>query len=78
VSSPSSSRPATPSGTSSSSYGSQRPTERLQSPSHVSPAEAAGVIAVLKDKRYTSSLNSVTPLLQVYVLKLKVSSDYEI
>ncbi|XP_028789968.1 vacuolar protein-sorting-associated protein 37 homolog 1 isoform X2 [Neltuma alba] len=48
--SPGSSRPATPSGTSSSSYGSQRPTERLQSPSHVSPAEAAVVIAHLKDK----------------------------
>ncbi|KAK4272804.1 hypothetical protein QN277_021309 [Acacia crassicarpa] len=50
VTSPSSSRPGTPSGTSSSSYGSQRPTERFQSPSHVSPTEAAGVIAHLKDK----------------------------
>ncbi|KAF7804378.1 vacuolar protein-sorting-associated protein 37-like protein 1 [Senna tora] len=48
--SPSSSRPATPSGASSSTYGSHRPTERLQSPSHVSPTEAAGIIAVLKDK----------------------------
>ncbi|XP_054803516.1 vacuolar protein-sorting-associated protein 37 homolog 1 isoform X2 [Prosopis cineraria] len=50
VTSPTSSRPATPSGTSSSSYGSQRPAERLQSPSHVSPTEAAGVITHLKDK----------------------------
>ncbi|EEF42848.1 vacuolar protein-sorting-associated protein 37 homolog 1 [Ricinus communis] len=46
VSSPNSSRPTTPSSSSSSSYGLQRP----QSPSHVSPAEAAGVIALLKDK----------------------------
>ena len=40
VSSPTSG-PATPSGTSSSSYSSQRPTERMRYPSHVSPAEAA-------------------------------------
>ncbi|KAI4300377.1 hypothetical protein L6164_033763 [Bauhinia variegata] len=50
LSSPSTSRPATPSGTSLSSYSSPRPTERLQPPSYVSPAEAAGVIAALKDK----------------------------
>lgn len=51
ISSPSSSRPETPrSGTSSSSFGSQRPSERPPSPSHVSPTEAAGIIAVLKDK----------------------------
>ncbi|KAI4349066.1 hypothetical protein L6164_009708 [Bauhinia variegata] len=50
LSSPGSSRPATPAGTSSSSYSTQRPTERVQPPSHVSPAEAAGVIAALKDK----------------------------
>jgi hypothetical protein len=51
LSSPSSSRPGTPGSTSSSSFSSHRPTDRPQSPSHVSPAEAAGIIAVLKDKR---------------------------
>ncbi|KAM1208870.1 hypothetical protein ACFX2J_014478 [Malus domestica] len=50
VSSPTSSRPGTPSSTSSSSISYQRPTERAQSALHVSPAEAAGVISVLKDK----------------------------
>ncbi|XP_062168272.1 vacuolar protein-sorting-associated protein 37 homolog 1-like [Alnus glutinosa] len=50
LSSPSSSRPGTPGSTSSSSFSSHRPTDRPQSPSHVSPAEAAGIIAVLKDK----------------------------
>ncbi|RXH80838.1 hypothetical protein DVH24_004752 [Malus domestica] len=50
VNSPTSSRPGTPSSTSSSSMSYQRPTERAQSPLHVSPAEAAGVISVLKDK----------------------------
>ncbi|XP_062117423.1 vacuolar protein-sorting-associated protein 37 homolog 1 [Humulus lupulus] len=50
VSSPSSSRPETPRTMSSSSFSSQRPTDRPQSPAHVSPAEAAGIIAVLKDK----------------------------
>ena len=44
----SSSRPGTPGSTSS----------RPQSPSHVSPAEAAGIISALKDKRY--SLRSMT------------------
>uniref|UniRef100_A0A2N9FK61 VPS37 C-terminal domain-containing protein n=1 Tax=Fagus sylvatica TaxID=28930 RepID=A0A2N9FK61_FAGSY len=50
VSSPASSRPGTPSGSSSGSFSSHRTTDRPQSPSHVSPAEAAGIIAVLKDK----------------------------
>ncbi|KAJ7976868.1 vacuolar protein-sorting-associated protein 37-like 1-like [Quillaja saponaria] len=50
ISSPSSSQPATPSATSSSSYSSQRSIDRSQSPSHVSPAEAAGIIAALRDK----------------------------
>ncbi|KAF3441767.1 hypothetical protein FNV43_RR15682 [Rhamnella rubrinervis] len=50
LSSASSSRPATPSSTSSNSFNLQRSNERPQSPAHVSPAEAAGVIAVLKDK----------------------------
>ncbi|KAJ4851121.1 hypothetical protein Tsubulata_002428 [Turnera subulata] len=51
VGSTSSSRPATPSsgGSSSSLYG-LRPSERPQSPPIVSPTEAAGVIALLKDK----------------------------
>ncbi|CAN1770444.1 Vacuolar protein-sorting-associated protein 37 homolog 2 [Linum perenne] len=46
-SSPGSSRPGTPSGSSSTGFGFNRPSD---SPSHVSPAEAAGVIALLKDK----------------------------
>ncbi|XP_050243320.1 uncharacterized protein LOC126691999 isoform X18 [Quercus robur] len=50
VSSPNSSRPGTPSSASSSSFSSHRTSDRPQSPSHVSPAEAAGIIAVLKDK----------------------------
>ncbi|KAF2289827.1 hypothetical protein GH714_038876 [Hevea brasiliensis] len=45
-----SSRPVTPSSSSSGSYGLQQHTDRPQSPSHVSPAEAAGIIALLKDK----------------------------
>ncbi|KAL7165851.1 hypothetical protein ACSBR2_036672 [Camellia fascicularis] len=50
VSSPSSSRPTTPSSTSSSSFSVQRPVDRPESQSHVSPAEAAGIIVLLKDK----------------------------
>ncbi|XP_065856189.1 vacuolar protein-sorting-associated protein 37 homolog 1 [Euphorbia lathyris] len=50
LSTPSSSSPATPNSGSSSSHNFQRPSERPQSPSHVSPSEAAGVIALLKDK----------------------------
>lgn len=50
VSSPSSSRPGTPGSTSSGSFSSHRPADRPQSPVHVSPAEAAGIIAVFKDK----------------------------
>ncbi|KAK4377721.1 hypothetical protein RND71_004017 [Anisodus tanguticus] len=46
--SPGSSRPGTPS--SSGSYGVQRPTDRPSLASHVSPAEASGIIAALKDK----------------------------
>ncbi|KAM4078481.1 hypothetical protein ACJW30_09G040600 [Castanea mollissima] len=50
VSSPNSSRPGTPSSASSSSFCSHKTSDRPQSPSHVSPAEAAGIIAVLEDK----------------------------
>ncbi|CBI30192.3 hypothetical protein AAG906_036401 [Vitis piasezkii] len=50
VTSPSSSRPSTPSSSTSSSFSLQRPSDRPQSPSHVSPAEAAGMIVLLKDK----------------------------
>ncbi|XP_074269685.1 vacuolar protein-sorting-associated protein 37 homolog 1 [Silene latifolia] len=52
VNSPSNSRPTTASGSSSNSYNPQRPYERHDSASHVSvsPAEAAGIISVLKDK----------------------------
>ncbi|KAL6500860.1 hypothetical protein OROHE_025355 [Orobanche hederae] len=51
VSSPSSSRPATPgANTSSSTFGSSRPADRPNALSNVSPAEAASIIAVLKDK----------------------------
>lgn len=51
VVSPDSSRPATPSMSSFGSLNLQRPTEQSQPQSHVSPAEAAGIIALLKDKR---------------------------
>ncbi|TYH47372.1 hypothetical protein ES332_D11G407300v1 [Gossypium tomentosum] len=50
VGSTNSSRPATPSSSASNSFNSQRPAEWSHSPSPVSPAEAAGVIALLKDK----------------------------
>ncbi|XP_022983099.1 vacuolar protein-sorting-associated protein 37 homolog 1-like [Cucurbita maxima] len=46
----SSSRPATPGSTSSNHSSSHRLSGRPQSPSHVSPAEAAGIISALKDK----------------------------
>ncbi|GAB2300645.1 hypothetical protein Dimus_034680 [Dionaea muscipula] len=46
VTSPGSSHPSTAGG----SYSVQRPSERPQSPSHVSPSEAAGIIAALKSK----------------------------
>nr|AHY23245.1 hypothetical protein [Fallopia multiflora] len=45
----SSSRPSTAASSSSNSYG-QRPSERVQTPSHVSPSEAAEIISSLKDK----------------------------
>uniref|UniRef100_A0A2P2KU65 Uncharacterized protein MANES_S048800 n=1 Tax=Rhizophora mucronata TaxID=61149 RepID=A0A2P2KU65_RHIMU len=50
ASSPNSSYPPTPSG-SSSGYSLHKTTGRPQSLSHVSPAEAAGIIALLRDKR---------------------------
>ncbi|KAK5787388.1 vacuolar protein-sorting-associated protein 37 homolog 1 [Gossypium arboreum] len=50
VGSTNSSRPATPSSSASNSFNSQRPAEWSHSPSPVSPTEAAGVIALLKDK----------------------------
>ncbi|MBA0804182.1 hypothetical protein Gohar_014329, partial [Gossypium harknessii] len=50
VGSTNSSRPATPSSSASNSFNSQRPAEWSHSSSPVSPAEAAGVIALLKDK----------------------------
>ncbi|KAK6140030.1 hypothetical protein DH2020_026246 [Rehmannia glutinosa] len=50
INSPSSSRPATPGANTSSSFGTPRPTDRPNILSNVSPAEAAGIIAVLKDK----------------------------
>ncbi|OMO81931.1 Modifier of rudimentary, Modr [Corchorus capsularis] len=49
-SSPSSSRPTTPGGSASNSFNLQRPADRPHSPSPVSPAEAAGIITLLKDK----------------------------
>ncbi|KAI8020392.1 hypothetical protein LOK49_LG04G02340 [Camellia lanceoleosa] len=52
VSSPSSPRPITPSSTSFSSFSVQRPADRPESPSHVLPAEVAGIIILLKDKRH--------------------------
>lgn len=50
VNSPSSSRPSTAGTAGSNGYNLQRPSERPQSPAHVSPAEAAGIISSLKDK----------------------------
>ncbi|KMS95998.1 hypothetical protein BVRB_003140 [Beta vulgaris subsp. vulgaris] len=50
VDSPSSSRPSTPGNNSSSSYNLQRPSETPDSGSHVSPAEASGIIFALRDK----------------------------
>ncbi|KAK6943913.1 Modifier of rudimentary, Modr, partial [Dillenia turbinata] len=47
---PASSRPSTPSSAAASSFGFHKPSDRLQSPSQVSPTEAAGMIALLKDK----------------------------
>lgn len=49
VSSSSSSRPATPNSSNSNSF-TQSPEEQPQSLSHISPAEAAGIIVYLKDK----------------------------
>lgn len=51
VNSSSYSRPQTAGSNASSSYNLQRPFERPQSPSNVSPAEASGIISLLKDKR---------------------------
>lgn len=48
--SPGSSRPGTPSPSSSGNFGVQRPTDRASSVSRVSPAEAAGIITAIKDK----------------------------
>ncbi|CAH9071744.1 unnamed protein product [Cuscuta epithymum] len=50
ISSTSSSRPTTPSPTSSGSFSVSRPSDGHSSASHVSPAEAAGIINVLRDK----------------------------
>ncbi|CAO2824117.1 unnamed protein product [Amaranthus hypochondriacus] len=50
VNSSSYSRPQTAGSNASSSYNLQRPFERPQSPSNVSPAEASGIISLLKDK----------------------------
>ncbi|KNA21766.1 hypothetical protein SOVF_039110 [Spinacia oleracea] len=50
VESPSSSRPSTPGRNSSSSYSLLKPFERPETGSHVSPAEAAGIISTLRDK----------------------------
>lgn len=50
-SSPGSSHPATPTASSSGSFGAKA-ADRPHSLSHVSPAEAAGIIASLKDKGY--------------------------
>ncbi|GER45419.1 modifier of rudimentary protein [Striga asiatica] len=50
VSTPSSSRPATPGANTTSSFGSSRPIDRPSTVPNVSPAEAASIIAVLKDK----------------------------
>ncbi|KAL2930849.1 Vacuolar protein-sorting-associated protein 37-like protein 2 [Bienertia sinuspersici] len=46
----SSSRPSTPGNNSSSNYNLHKPLERADPASHVSPAEAAGIISALRDK----------------------------
>ncbi|XWS43501.1 hypothetical protein CRYUN_Cryun16bG0109500 [Craigia yunnanensis] len=51
VGSSNSSRPTTPNSSASNSFNLQRPADWPHSPSPVSPAEAAGIIALLKDKR---------------------------
>ncbi|XP_055806762.1 vacuolar protein-sorting-associated protein 37 homolog 1-like [Solanum dulcamara] len=48
--SPGSSRPGTPSPSSSGNFSVQRPTDRPSSVSQVPPAEAAGIITAIKDK----------------------------
>lgn len=50
--SPGSSRPGTPSPSSSGNFGVQRPTDRPSPVSQVPPAEAAGIITAIKDKRW--------------------------
>ncbi|GMI79968.1 hypothetical protein like AT2G36680 [Hibiscus trionum] len=50
VSSPNTSRPSTPSTSASNNFSVHRPAERPHSPSQVSPSEAAGIIAILRDK----------------------------
>ncbi|XP_022747200.1 vacuolar protein-sorting-associated protein 37 homolog 1-like [Durio zibethinus] len=50
VGSPNASQSMTPSSSASNSFNLQRPADRPHSPSPVSPAEAAGIIALLKDK----------------------------
>ncbi|GMP29822.1 hypothetical protein CsSME_00004766 [Camellia sinensis var. sinensis] len=66
VSSPSSSRPTTPSSTSSSSFSVQRPVDRPESQSHVSPAMAVGIIVLLKDKKFQWVL--------IYTLRIQSST----
>ncbi|GKV18477.1 hypothetical protein SLEP1_g28852 [Rubroshorea leprosula] len=50
VSSPNSIRPPSPSNSGFNSINYPKPTDQPESPSHVSPAEEAGLIALLKDK----------------------------
>ncbi|KAF3626476.1 Vacuolar protein-sorting-associated protein 37 -like protein 1 [Capsicum annuum] len=63
ISTPSSSRPATPSSSSSSSFNAQSPTNRPSSVSHDSPAETAGIIAALRNKRCEESPSVLLSLL---------------
>ncbi|KAM3205067.1 vacuolar protein-sorting-associated protein 37 1 isoform X2 [Capsicum annuum] len=60
ISTPSSSRPATPSSSSSSSFNAQSPTNRPSSVSHDSPAETAGIIAALRNKSVNELKKLVT------------------
>ncbi|PHT36475.1 Vacuolar protein-sorting-associated protein 37 -like protein 2 [Capsicum baccatum] len=60
ISTPSSSRPATPSSSSSSSFNAQSPTNRPSSVSHDSPAETAGIIAALRNKSINELKKLVT------------------
>ncbi|KAH7837932.1 hypothetical protein Vadar_019719 [Vaccinium darrowii] len=79
VSSPTSSRPGTPSSTFSSCFSLQRPVDRPQTLSHVSPTMAAGINVLLKDKRSTYGTQSQGfPHSEVVALKQQVADQKQL